>query len=200
MKKPEATNEARLLAAAVRCFAKLGVEKTFIEDIAREAGLSRQTAYRTFKTRDVLLEKVAERSIRLLEIRLQPMLRKYKTFQEALLNGIPICAKEARGDKMFIAVLNAMGEGGRDQYILNPSQMQIDHNLAVWGEVIDNAIATGELRSALTKQDVGILISWMLGAMIFRDDLSKRAQVLMLKKFFLPALVSHEFLDESVLN
>jgi AcrR family transcriptional regulator len=40
--------EDRLAAALLRCIARWGLTKTTIEDIAREAGVSRATAYRVF--------------------------------------------------------------------------------------------------------------------------------------------------------
>ena len=38
----------RIIAAALRCVARWGLAKTTVEDIAREAGCSRATLYRTF--------------------------------------------------------------------------------------------------------------------------------------------------------
>jgi len=40
--------EQRMVAAAVRCVARWGLAKTSLDDIAREAGSSRATAYRVF--------------------------------------------------------------------------------------------------------------------------------------------------------
>ena len=40
--------ERRMVAAAVRCVARWGFAKTTVDDIAREAGVSRATAYRLF--------------------------------------------------------------------------------------------------------------------------------------------------------
>src|SRR5262245_45253316 len=40
--------EDRILAATLRCLGKWGTVKTTLDDIAREAGCSRATVYRTF--------------------------------------------------------------------------------------------------------------------------------------------------------
>jgi AcrR family transcriptional regulator len=40
--------DQRLVEAALRCIARWGVTKTSLDDVAREAGLSRATAYRQF--------------------------------------------------------------------------------------------------------------------------------------------------------
>lgn len=49
--------ERRILDAALRCVARWGVAKTSLDDIAREAGVSRATVYRLFPGgKDVLLD------------------------------------------------------------------------------------------------------------------------------------------------
>lgn len=42
------SNEARVVDAVVACSARWGLDKTTVDDIAREAGLSRATVYRLF--------------------------------------------------------------------------------------------------------------------------------------------------------
>ncbi len=44
----ESGSRARVISAALRCVARFGVSKTTVDDIAREAGLSRATLYRAF--------------------------------------------------------------------------------------------------------------------------------------------------------
>ena len=46
--RPTATPSGHLVEAALRCIARWGVRKTSLDDIAREAGVSRATAYRAF--------------------------------------------------------------------------------------------------------------------------------------------------------
>jgi AcrR family transcriptional regulator len=51
--------ERRLVAAALRCIARWGIRKTSLDDIAREAGVSRATVYRVFPGgKDRLVEVV----------------------------------------------------------------------------------------------------------------------------------------------
>jgi AcrR family transcriptional regulator len=48
----------RILDAAIACFTQYGNDKTTLNDVARVAGLSRQTIYRYFPDRAALLEAV----------------------------------------------------------------------------------------------------------------------------------------------
>jgi AcrR family transcriptional regulator len=57
---PVATRGRRIADAALRCFARWGVTKTTLEDIAREARYSRATVYRLFPGgKDALVRSVA---------------------------------------------------------------------------------------------------------------------------------------------
>jgi AcrR family transcriptional regulator len=49
---------SRILDAAIECFAHFGNDKTTVNDVARAAGVSRQTVYRYFSDRTALLEAV----------------------------------------------------------------------------------------------------------------------------------------------
>src|SRR3954451_23692641 len=52
--------EDRVIDAALRCFARWGVAKTTLDDVAREAGCSRATVYRFFPGgKDALVGTVA---------------------------------------------------------------------------------------------------------------------------------------------
>ncbi|MGD0082469.1 MAG: TetR/AcrR family transcriptional regulator [Acidimicrobiales bacterium] len=57
-------SRARVLDAAVRCVARFGVAKTTVEDVAREARLSRATLYRLFPGgRDDIVVTMVEREV-----------------------------------------------------------------------------------------------------------------------------------------
>src|SRR5688500_17445300 len=57
---PVTDQEQRVVDAVLRCIARWGVAKTTLDDIAREAGLSRATVYRLFPGgKDALLAAVA---------------------------------------------------------------------------------------------------------------------------------------------
>ena len=57
----------RILDAAIACFTQYGNDKTTLNDVARVAGLSRQTIYRYFPDRAALLEEVDAHEARRLD-------------------------------------------------------------------------------------------------------------------------------------
>ena len=60
MPKPDVREErtAQIIAAAIVAFARLGFGKTRMDDIAREAGLSKGTLYLYFKSKDEIITAV----------------------------------------------------------------------------------------------------------------------------------------------
>ncbi|MEM9602864.1 MAG: helix-turn-helix domain-containing protein [Pseudomonadota bacterium] len=51
----ESETHQRIIAAAIRCFVHFGVRKSAMADIAEEAGVSRQTLYDAFGSKDALI-------------------------------------------------------------------------------------------------------------------------------------------------
>jgi AcrR family transcriptional regulator len=51
----QASREAEIIDAALRCFRQFGMQKTTLQDVADAAGLSRATVYRYFPDRAVLI-------------------------------------------------------------------------------------------------------------------------------------------------
>src|SRR5436309_7734606 len=54
----------RVLDAALACVARVGVAKTTLDDVAREAGCARATVYRCFPGRQALFRALVEREAR----------------------------------------------------------------------------------------------------------------------------------------
>jgi AcrR family transcriptional regulator len=52
----------RILDAAARCIRRWGIRRVSMNDVAREAGLSRGSVYRYFPERDALVQAVLERN------------------------------------------------------------------------------------------------------------------------------------------
>ncbi len=64
------SSAARILDAARDCVARVGLSKTTVDDVAREAGCSRATLYRHFAGKQPLLDALVEREISRLDMEL----------------------------------------------------------------------------------------------------------------------------------
>lgn len=67
--------EQKIVNAAIRCFVRFGARKTAMNDIAAEAGVSRQTVYDLFRGKDELIRasirQISDQSLQALELRLR---------------------------------------------------------------------------------------------------------------------------------
>ena len=88
---PSATTETtrdRIIDAAEECFARFGVAKTTVEDIAAAANLSRATVYRSVTGgRDELIMEVVLRDLRRFLDHLADRLRNERSVAEAVVEG-----------------------------------------------------------------------------------------------------------------
>jgi AcrR family transcriptional regulator len=83
------TTRDRIVEAAATCFARYGVAKTTVEDIAAAAGLSRATVYRAFTGgRDELVLSVVLRDLAAFLDHLAESLSSEKTPEAAIVEGV----------------------------------------------------------------------------------------------------------------
>lgn len=88
-------SKTRLLDAASELFAKLGIQRTSMEEVAKGAGLSRVTIYRKFSTKDDLVEQV--------------MMREFRRYFEQFLRDVaPARSAEERLVRGFVSALRTV--------------------------------------------------------------------------------------------
>jgi AcrR family transcriptional regulator len=80
----EGDTRLRILDAAIACFTRYGNEKTTLNDVARVAGLARQTIYRYFPDRAAVLEGVQDLEDRRLRADVELIAGQSTSFEEFL--------------------------------------------------------------------------------------------------------------------
>jgi AcrR family transcriptional regulator len=83
----------RVIDAALACVARVGVAKTTLDDVAREAGCARATVYRCFPGRLALLRAVLDREIGALTARVLDAASHTDTLGDAIATVILNCAQ-----------------------------------------------------------------------------------------------------------
>ncbi len=87
--RPGPTNEERIRAAALSCIARRGLSKTTVDDVARQAGVSRATLYRVFPGgKDTLVDAVLGREIARFFADLAVELRRHDEAEALLVAGV----------------------------------------------------------------------------------------------------------------
>src|SRR5213596_1118372 len=93
-----ATQEHRIIDAALRCIARWGIAKTTLDDVAREASCSRATIYRLFPGgKDSLLEATATTEIARFFTALGRHLDDAADLEDMLVAGITFAARSLAG-------------------------------------------------------------------------------------------------------
>jgi AcrR family transcriptional regulator len=92
---PDDEPQTRVVAAALRCVAKWGINKTTLEDVAREAGLSRATVYRVAPGgKDSLFELVAAAELNRFFLALDAAVRDLDDLEDVLVAGVNTAARQ----------------------------------------------------------------------------------------------------------
>jgi AcrR family transcriptional regulator len=95
----------QIVQAALACYARFGVRKSTLEDIAKEAGISRATIYRYFPNKDTLLRVVISQEVARILSSIQQELKKNLPIDEKLARALLALESELAGHKVLHAVL-----------------------------------------------------------------------------------------------
>ena len=181
-----------LKQAAIRCVERHGVLKTTMDDIAREAGVSRPSVYRYFQDRDdILLTVFAERS-RALLVRAHRYMAKQPSFKDALVEGLLYIADHGRRDP-FARHLITADDARFTQGLIVATGTARDSAKEFWQPVFEQAADDGELAEGLDEDlayrwlaDVGLLLM----AHLDRGDETVEQLRAQLQAFVLPAFAA----------
>src|SRR5437868_14654215 len=86
----------RILDGALACVARVGVAKTTLDDVAREAGCARATVYRSFPGRLALFRALLEREVAALGARALDAAGEAETLADAVAAVILVGAETFR--------------------------------------------------------------------------------------------------------
>ena len=93
----------RIVDAALRCIARWGLAKTTLEDVAREAGLSRATVYRALPGggKDALFAFLADRELVRLEAAVGAAVAVAADLEDAIVAAVTTAARHLEGHAAF---------------------------------------------------------------------------------------------------
>lgn len=105
---PEGVDDAkaRLLDAAQACFAVRGMKLSTVEDIARQAQVSRATVYRYFDGRDDIVSAVVLRTADRYLLRIRPHVDEFDSLAEVIVEWVVRTERAARRDPHLSMLFN----------------------------------------------------------------------------------------------
>ncbi len=148
----------QILESAKVCYQRQGVHKTTVEDVAKQAKVSRTTVYRYFTNRDELLTGVVlEHSFELLE-KVQLELDGITNFGEFLVEAMVMLLNESPKAPLYDAF---MGEGGDTASIVSrlcvTSEQVLSFVLMYVQPRYDYAVEQGQIKEGMT---LAVALEW----------------------------------------
>jgi AcrR family transcriptional regulator len=145
--------------AAARCYERWGVERTRMEDIAREAGIARPALYRYYSSKEELLLEVIVRHIGERAEALHRRLKKKgpagPLILEALLAGIVGGREQDKGIAESVLGVDVLHDTAR---LVAQTEAVFGAMSAYWRPYLDYARERGELRPEV---DLDQAVRWL---------------------------------------
>ncbi|KUH67527.1 TetR family transcriptional regulator [Mycolicibacterium novocastrense] len=184
-------DEAReqILAAAEAVILRYGIPKTTMDDIGKEAGVSRPTVYRYFGDRDALIGALIERRSRMLFGRARKFILSHETFADQLVEGLVYLVDHGRKDPI-VRILVSPEHMGMTSPIVGESNLAAGLTAEMWEPIFQRAIDRGEIRSDIDLSAVAEWLALVQFIMVGRLDFSPSEDPdhrEMLRAFVLPA-------------
>lgn len=186
-------DEARrqIMTAAEAVFTRFGVAKTTMDDIGREAGVSRPTVYRYFGDRDTLISAIIERRSRMLFVKAREFLFQQPTFADQIVEGLIYLVDRGRRDPL-IRILVSPEHIQMAEPLVGSSGLAARLTAEMWGPVLEQAMANGDLRTDVDIDKMSewiALVQFILVGRLDLDNPDDPAHREMLRNFVLPGLV-----------
>jgi AcrR family transcriptional regulator len=148
----------RLVDAAEECFSRFGASRTSIEDVARQAKVSRSTVYRYFEGRNELLAAAYMRENTAVFERVKILMTEKGTFAERVVRVTVRAINALRSGRFFPMLFNSDGALMSSQAII-ASKMFYEAGHATMQPFFEEAQSRREIPADLEIED---FIEWHL--------------------------------------
>jgi AcrR family transcriptional regulator len=179
----------RVVEAARRCFARYGVDRTTMNDIAKEAGIGRTGVYRLGLTRPEITEAAIVSRLRELGEGIRPIADRDARFAELLLDTSIATVDAARSDPELHHLLDTTATVSLHRLITGRDSAMQAIVLDVIGPMLRRGRERGEMRADVSDDRA---VEWLRGVylmLMLREDLDADAERALIADFVLPSLV-----------
>jgi AcrR family transcriptional regulator len=190
-KKPsgkQRVTKQKVAAAAIQCFKQYGVHRTSMADIADAYGVSRQTLYRQFENRSVLLEYIATQRLDILMANLAKFLARFSRLSEAIVEGMVYSIKLSRADDLLMEIILQEGDEHFTTFQFGGTEQVQKGMLDAWQPLINASREANEIADGVSDAEI---IEWLSNVGHFlnvRPDYDEEDHRRILQKFVLPSL------------
>lgn len=150
------STEASLVDAACTCFERYGIRKTTMDDIAQQAGVARATLYRYFASKEAVVERIGALEAERVTLELRGQLKKGLSIGDTLVECLLLSTRIAHRNPRIRALSDFQATASRAADPASPSHQA---NRALWGSLIRDALAHGELAKDVSLDEIS---SWLV--------------------------------------
>jgi AcrR family transcriptional regulator len=182
-----------VIAAARRCFAKFGITRTTMEDIADEAGIGRTGVYRLGLSRRDINNAAIQARLREGTEDLRPVMDRDVEFAELLVEGTLAAIEWARHDEELQNLLGKTRTVALHRLLIGPNALMHNLILSVTRQGFNQARAAGLMRPEI---DDHAAVDWLQNiylVMLLRDDLDITQTRHKLWDFLVPAFATTSY-------
>jgi AcrR family transcriptional regulator len=179
-----------VIKAARQCFARFGVDKTTMEDIAKAANIPRSAVYRFFFSRQEIIESAIRDRVAELSQQLRTVRDNAATFDDALVEVSIATIHVGRHDEEFRNLIDTHSGIQTHDFLAGHNAEIHTYILDFWQQAFDQAREGGQVRATVTDDEIVEWLSsvWMM--IIMRTDLTEDAERRMIRNFLLPSVLT----------
>lgn len=186
------SNEAALtnvVSAAREAFARYGIHRTRMEDVAAGAGIPRQYLYRYVASKEQLIElALLDRCREFSDEILERTRVSATSCERALVAAIVACVVAGRDDKEFAYLAEALSRTRLNLILSGSGSPMHAYVKRCLSPILERARSAGRLRTDASEDAI---IDWLQGQMTWltpRDDLDEAAMTTLILTFVVPSL------------
>lgn len=157
-------------------------------EIAKEAGISRNTLYRVFD-RPTMIEELLEHQLEILGKKLRVKVRSYEDVEEALIEGAVASVAAARRDTLINNIVLKETDHRLEGFMLRGSETLRRDLYKMWSPVIEKGRKEELVRPNLSNERITELIMSTTSILLMRDDLSRNELREFIKDALVPAIL-----------
>jgi TetR/AcrR family transcriptional regulator len=149
--------QVTILQAARQCYLHYGVEKTGMQDIAKQAKLARSTIYRYYPTADDLLLALISTEMQAMNRELSKKLARFERPEDVIVEGVVIALKAIPQHPLLSQVFAGDSSSALRQKVWNsPTIVALGTDLMA--TVMHKSLEQGHLQQAVRSE---VLIEWV---------------------------------------
>ncbi|HEX6311825.1 MAG TPA: helix-turn-helix domain-containing protein [Acidimicrobiia bacterium] len=179
-RRPAGATHDRIVDAAERCIRRWGIRRISMNDVGREAGVSRGSVYRYFADRDALVQAVLERSSERQIQTAEPMVRRRRTLAAKVAEAA-VFIRSHIDDELSLGLRVHPDEAELATLRLARAEQTLDRWIAFWVPYLEDARERGEVRADLEVRPAAEWIMRILVSLVtipsVTVDLDDPAQV-----------------------